>query len=66
MENKNTIQYRINELELQANKAKGLGELTRINHELENLREQQCENMMLGEYEEGCSVEQYNRYRVRW
>ena len=66
MENKNTIQYRINELELQANKAKGLGELPRINHELENLREQQCENMMLGEYEEGCSVEQYNRYRVRW
>jgi hypothetical protein len=66
MENKNTILYRINELEQQANKAKGLGELSRINHELDNLREQQSENMMMGEYEEGCSVEQYNRYRVRW
>jgi len=66
MENKNTIQYRINELELQANKARGLGELTRINHELENLREQQSENEMLGEYETGCSVDQYFRHRVRW
>ena len=67
MENKNTIQYRINELELQANKAHGLGELSRINHELENLREQQSENEMLGEYETGCSVEEYySKRRVRW
>jgi hypothetical protein len=66
MENKNTIQYRINELGTQANKAKGLGELTRINHELENLREQQSENEMLGIYESGCSPEYVRRNRVRW
>jgi hypothetical protein len=61
-----TITNKIQELELQANQARGLGELTRINHELENLREQQAENMLLGEYETGCSVEEYQRYRVRW
>jgi hypothetical protein len=66
MENKNTIAYKIMELEAQAPHARGLAELSRINNELDSLREQQCENMMLGEYEEGCSVEQYNRYRVRW
>lgn len=66
MENKNTIAYRIMQLEAQANMAKGLGELSRINHELDNLREQLSENEMLGEYESGCSVEQYFNHRVRW
>jgi hypothetical protein len=66
MENKNTIAYRIMELESQAPHARGIAELSRINLELDSLREQQSENMMLGEYESGCSVEQYNRYRVRW
>jgi hypothetical protein len=66
MENKNTIQYRINELESQANKAKGLGELSRVNHELENLREQQSENEMLGIYESGVTPEYVRRNRVRW
>ena len=63
---KNTNLYRINELEQQANKAKGLGELSRINHELDNLREQLTENMMMGEYETGCSVDEYQRYTQRW
>ena len=54
------------ELESQAPHARGIAELSRINLELDSLREQQSENMMLGEYESGCSVEQYNRYRVRW
>jgi hypothetical protein len=63
---KNTTLYRINELEQQANKAKGLGELSRINHELDNLREQLTENMMMGEYETECSVDEYQRYTQRW
>lgn len=54
------------QLEAQANMAKGLGELSRINLELDSLREQQSENEMLGEYESGCSVDQYFRHRVRW
>ena len=66
MENKNTIAYRIMELEIQANNARGLAELSRINTELDNLREQQSENMMLGIYEEGCSPEQYRRNFQRW
>jgi hypothetical protein len=66
MENKNTIAYKIMELEAQAPHARGLSELSRINLELDNLREQLGENEMLGEYESGCSVEQYFNHRVRW
>ena len=67
MENKNTIAYRIMELEAQAPHARGLAELSRINLELDSLREQQSENEMLGEYESGCSVEEYlSKRRVRW
>ena len=67
MENKNTIQYRIMQLEAQANHARGIAELSRINNELDSLREQQSENEMLGEYESGCSVEEYfSARRVRW
>jgi hypothetical protein len=65
MNNKN-IAYRIMELESEANNARGLAELSRINRELDNLREQQCENMMLGEYESGCSVDEYQRYTQIW
>ena len=66
MNNKNNIAYRIMELELEANNAVGLAQLSRINIELDNLREQQSENMMLGEYETGCSVDEYQRYTQRW
>jgi hypothetical protein len=67
MENKNTIAYRIMELEAQAPHAKGLAELSRINLELDSLREQLGENEMLGEYETGCTVEEYfSKRRVRW
>ena len=55
------------QLEAQANLARGLGELSRINNELDSLREQQSENEMLGEYETGCTVEEYySKRRVRW
>jgi hypothetical protein len=67
MENKNTITSRIAELEMEAIKAQGISALSRINIELDNLREQQSENMLLGEYESGCTVEEYNRKRfTRW
>jgi S-adenosylhomocysteine hydrolase len=66
MNNKNNIAYRITELELEANNAVGLAQLSRINIELDNLREQQSENMMMGEYETGCSVDEYQRYTQRW
>jgi hypothetical protein len=67
MENKNTITNRIAELEIEAQRAQGLAALSRINIELDNLREQQSENMMLGEYESGCDVETYQRQRfARW
>jgi len=66
MKNKNNIAYRIMELESEAPHARGLAELSRINIELDNLREQQSENMMMGEYETGCSVDEYQRYTQRW
>jgi hypothetical protein len=66
MNNKNNIAYRIMELELEANNAVGLAQLSRINIELDNLCEQQSENMLLGEYETGCSVDEYQRYTQRW
>ena len=66
MNNKNNIAYRIMELELEANNAVGLAQLSRINRELDNLRDQQSENMLLGEYETGCSVDEYQRYTQRW
>jgi hypothetical protein len=60
------IRTKINELEEMANNARGLGELSRINHELDNLREQESENMMLGIFDEGVSVDEYQRYTQRW
>jgi hypothetical protein len=66
MNNKNNIAYRIMELELEANEAVGLAQLSRISRELDNLRDQQSENMMLGEYESGCSVDEYQRYNQIW
>jgi hypothetical protein len=66
MNNKNTIQYRIMQLESQAPHARGLAELSRINLELDNLREQLGENEMMGEYETGCSIDEYQRYTQRW
>ena len=66
MNNKNTIQYRIMQLESQANHARGLAELSRINLELDSLREQLGENAMMGEYETGCSIDEYQRYTQRW
>ena len=54
------------ELESEANNARGLSELSRINIELDNLREQQSENMMIGEYETGCTVDEYQRYNQKW
>ena len=65
MNNKN-IAYRIMELETEANKARGLSELSRINIELDNLREQQSENQMLGIYESGISLDEYQRYTQKW
>ena len=54
------------ELESEANNARGLSGLSRINIELDNLREQQSENQMLGIYESGISVDEYQRYTQTW
>ena len=54
------------QLESQANHARGLAELSRINLELDSLREQLGENAMMGEYETGCSIDEYQRYTQRW